>query len=155
ELRTPLGYIKGYTTTLLRRDTRWDAGAARQFLQIIDESSDHLEELVDHLLDMSRIAEGVLTVTPEPTRLGSLVDDVTRWVKARSPEHPVAVALPTDLPPVMADQTRIQQVLGNLIDNAVKYSPEGGAIAISAAEAAGEVVVSVRDEGMGIPEDML
>jgi two-component system sensor histidine kinase KdpD len=155
ELRTPLGYIKGYATTLLRRDAHWDADTAREFLRIIDESSDQLGELVDHLLDMSRIAEGVLAVAPEPTRLAPLIDDVARWVRGRSAEHPVAVAVSAALPPAMADQGRVQQVLGNLIDNAVKYSPDGGAITITAVEEGEEIVVSVRDEGIGISEGML
>jgi signal transduction histidine kinase len=155
ELRTPLGYIKGYTTTLLRRDTHWDAEVARQFLEIVDESSDQLEALVDGLLDMSRITEGVLTVTPRATGLDRLIDDVARLVNGRSSDHSIDVAVPDDLPPAMADPARIQQVLGNLIDNAVKYSPDGGRITLSAASAGGEVVVSVRDEGIGIPDEML
>jgi signal transduction histidine kinase len=155
ELRTPLGYIKGYATTLLRRDARWDQTTAREFLTIIDESSDQLEELVDHLLDMSRIAEGVLTVVPEPLDLRAVVGEVAQRAGSRSADHPIYVAIDSDLPPVLGDHGRVLQVLGNLIDNAIKYSPDGGPVTISAEVAGDEVVVAVRDRGMGIPEEML
>lgn len=155
ELRTPLGYIKGYTTTLLRRDTKWDERQVRRFLRIIDESSDQLEGLVDHLLDMSRISEGRLSVHPEPVALGPIVRDIARRANGRPGEHKIVLSVPGDLPLVMADRGRLTQVIGNLIDNAIKYSPAGGTITIGAAVSGPEVVVTVRDEGIGIPADQL
>lgn len=155
ELRTPLGYIKGYTTTLMRRDTSWEPETARGFLEIIDQSSDQMEELVDHLLDMSRFAEGVLAVSPEPCRLWPLAREVARRMAVRSAAHPIELLVPPELPTVLADSGRIQQVLSNLLDNAIKYSPGGGRITISAEQADGEIVVAVRDRGLGIPEEQL
>jgi signal transduction histidine kinase len=155
ELRTPLGYIKGYTTTLLRRDAKWDERQVRAFLKIIEDSSDQLEGLVDHLLDMSRISEGRLSVHPEPVALSPIVRDVARRSNVRSAEHEIKVHLPSDLPHVMADRGRVMQVLGNLLDNGIKYSPEGGAVTISAAVRGDEVEVTVRDQGIGIPADHL
>ena len=155
ELRTPLGYIKGYTTTLLRRDAEWDEEQVREFLRIIDESSDQLESLVDHLLDMSRISEGRLSVEPEPVALAPIARDVARNANVRTSAHRIKVQVPPDMPLVMADRGRIGQVLGNLVDNAIKYSPEGGPITISAAVTAEQAHVAVRDEGLGIPEDQL
>jgi two-component system sensor histidine kinase KdpD len=97
----------------------------------------------------------VLTVVPEPTELLPLVRELARRAGARSAEHPIQIWVPGDLPLVMADRGRVQQVLGNLIDNAVKYSPAGGKIAITAERADSLVRVSVRDQGIGIPVDQL
>lgn len=155
ELRTPLGYIKGYTTTLLRTDADWDADTQREFLGIIDQSSDQLEELVDHLLDISRISEGRLAVEPEQLRIEVLADEVARRASGRVAGHAIEVAIPESLPMVLADRDRIGQVLGNLIDNAIKYSPDGGRITITAVASGEEVVVAVRDEGIGIPQELL
>jgi two-component system, OmpR family, sensor histidine kinase KdpD len=124
-------------------------------LKVVARATDRLEDLFDHLLDMSRIAEGALTVAPEPTRLAPLIDGVAGRLRGRSSDHPIAVAVSPALPPAMADRGRVRQVLGNLIDNAVKYSPNGGAIEIAALAEGDEIVVSVRDEGIGIPEEML
>ena len=152
ELRTPLGYIKGYTTTLQRTDVGWDQASIQDVLHIIDESSDQLEELVDHSLDMSRITEGVLSVVPEPMRLDSLALEVAQKAGMRSSSHSIATEVAADFPLVFADRARIQQVLGNLVDNATKYSPGGGRVTISAWHSEHEATVRVEDEGIGIPE---
>lgn len=155
ELRTPLGYIKGYTTTLLRSDVGWDQASIQDFLHIIDESSDQLEELVDHLLDMSRITEGVLSVVPEPMRLGSLVLEVAQKAGMRSSTHAITTDVGTNFPLVLADRARIQQVLGNLVDNAMKYSPNGGRVLIGARHDDKVAIIRVEDEGIGIPDGHL
>lgn len=159
ELRTPLGYIKGYATTLLRRDTRWNPRTARRCLEIIDQSSDQLLELVDHLLDMSRINEGRMSVNPEPTAIGALVQEAAQRAAIRSSAHRIEVTLAPDLPEAMADAARLHQVIDNLIDNGIKYSPEGGTIEIDVRTAAEEtramICLSVRDPGIGIPHDQL
>jgi signal transduction histidine kinase len=155
ELRTPLGYVKGYTTTLMREDTDWDSRTARECLEIIDESSDQLLELVDHLLDMSRINEGKLSVVPESLALAPLVREVAERAGVRSAAHKVVARVRAGLPTVLADPSRVRQVLNNLLDNAIKYSPAGGVITMTAEQVGPDVVVSVRDEGLGIPEDQL
>ncbi|TAK20456.1 MAG: HAMP domain-containing histidine kinase [Chloroflexota bacterium] len=159
ELRTPLGFVKGYATTLLRTDTRWDSRTARRCLEIIDESSDQLLELVDHLLDMSRINEGKLSVNPEPTALGPLIEEARHRYGSRSREHVMVARISPECPEVHADPSRVRQILNNLLDNAIKYSPEGGDIAIELevvdTPVAPMAQVSVCDRGIGITSDQL
>lgn len=151
ELRTPLSSIKGFTTTLLRDDVRWDEPTQRDFLKIIEEESARLEELIDDLLDMSQLETGTLRVNPEPTQLRSLLRDGVERMRRQSEAHWFVLDLPSDLPRVWADAKRVRQVLHNLLENAVKYSPEGGQITI-ACEVEGEnLIVSVGDQGPGIP----
>lgn len=150
ELRTPLASIKGFATTLLRQDVEWDEESRREFLSIIDEESDRLSELIGNLLDMSRIEAGELPVEPEPTNLRPMIEDTAAAFKMMAGEHRLEVDLPPDLPLVMADPRRTRQVLRNLVENAVKYSPDGAEILISARPGPGELQVSVADKGIGI-----
>lgn len=150
ELRTPLASIKGFATTLLRQDVQWDETSRREFLAIIDEESDRLSELISNLLDMSRIEAGTLRVEPEPTDLQPLVGDTVAEFQVMTHRHEFKAHLPPHLPLVVADPRRIRQVLRNLVENAVKYSPEGGKITIAAQVLADQVVISVSDEGLGI-----
>ncbi len=155
ELRTPLGYIKGYSSTLLLPDAPLDEETTRRCLRRVVEASDELQELVDNLLDMSKIGAGVLSVEPEPIRLGGLARSAVERVRMRSEGHRLRVAIPSGLPLVSADSRRLEQVLYNLLDNAVKYSPEGGRITVAAHAVGAEVVVSVSDEGLGVPSEDL
>lgn len=155
ELRTPLGYVKGYATTLLLPDAPQDEDTTRHCLQVIVEASDELQELVDNLLDMSKIGAGVLTVEPRPVGLGALARAAVERAPAQTSTHRLRVAIPARLPAVMADPRRIEQVLFNLVDNAIKYSPNGGQVTIAAAATETEVIVSVTDEGLGIPQEEL
>ena len=151
ELQTPLGFIKGYATTLLRPNADFDENTRREFLQIIDEESDSLSALIDDLLDMSRIEAGALTISKQPVQLGRLIMGAVERVKAKPSSHQFVVTLPTRLPLVEADPRRVAQVLQNLLDNAVKYSPNGGTIAVSAMVHGDAVAVEVADSGIGIP----
>jgi signal transduction histidine kinase len=155
ELRTPLASIKGFATTLLRRDVEWDEDSRREFLSIIDEESDRLSELIGNLLDMSRIEAGELPVEPEPTDLQPIIRDTAAEFQMMTGDHRIEVDLPQDLPLVMADPRRARQVLRNLVENAVKYSPGGGEIRIEARPQQGELHVSVGDTGIGIDADQL
>lgn len=150
ELRTPLASIKGFATTLLREDVVWDEESRREFLSIIDEESDRLTELIGNLLDMSRIEAGTLRVELEPTHLDPIIRETTAEFQMMTRGHQIRLLLPLALPPVMADPRRARQVLRNLVENAVKYSPNGGTITISAQVEAGSVHVSVTDQGIGI-----
>jgi signal transduction histidine kinase len=155
ELRTPLASIKGFATTLLREDVEWDDASRREFLAIIDQESDRLSELISNLLDMSRIEAGTLRVVPEPTELHRLVEETAGEFVAMAQDHPIRVTTAPTLPGVWADPRRIRQVLRNLIENAIKYSPEASPISISARAAADHVQISVADQGAGIAAEHL
>ena len=152
ELRTPLASIKGFATTLLREDVDWEEESRREFLSIIDEESDRLTELIGNLLDMSRIEAGTLRVEPEPTDLGPIIQETAAEFQMMTRDHQIQVLLPPALPPVMADPRRLRQILRNLVENGIKYSPQGGAITISARTDGGTVQTSVADQGIGIEE---
>lgn len=155
ELRTPLAAIKGFTTTLLREDVRWDEATQRDFLKIIEEETDRLGELIDNLLDMSKIEAGVLRVEKEPTQLRNVVREAIDRARRRSESHWFVVDLPAELPRIWADPRRVRQVLNNLIENAIKYSPGGGQITVAAEVEKDHITVSVTDSGQGIPPEYL
>ncbi len=151
ELQSPLGFIKGYATTLLRPDADFDRKTSREFLQIISEESDSLSALIDDLLDVSRLEAGALPMDKQPVSLTKLVRRAVERAGAKPPQPRFLLRLPAKLPSVDADPRRIEQVLHNLLDNAVKYSPEGGPVIVSAVRQLGSIVVSVTDQGIGIP----
>ncbi|HEY6959643.1 MAG TPA: ATP-binding protein [Candidatus Limnocylindria bacterium] len=154
ELRTPLGFIMGYATSLLLPDAIEDRAMTRRCVEVIAQSSDELRELVDNLLDMSKIGSGSLSVSPEPTLLGPLIDEAVQRIRIRAPHHEFVVT-GNALAPIRADPRRVGQVLYNLLDNAIKYSPDGGRIVVRARENAAEAIVSVIDEGVGIaPQEL-
>lgn len=155
ELRTPLSSIKGFATTLLREDVDWDETTRREFLSIIDQESDRLSELIGNLLDMSRIEAGTLRVEPEPTDLRPIVEDMVAGFAVMTRSHHLKADLPLDLPLVNADPRRVRQVLRNLVENAVKYSPGGGPITITLRPSDGQLQVSVSDRGIGIEPQYL
>ena len=154
ELRTPLGFIKGYVTTLLREDTEWDEASRDDFLKIIDDEADRLCELIDNLLDSSRLESGTLSMTFEPARLGPVVRAMTQRVEGANPEIEVITDMPDDLPILEIDSTRIAQVLDNFLSNATKYAP-GATVHIKIAVDDERVRVEVKDEGPGIPQEYL
>lgn len=154
ELRSPLGFIKGYTTTLLRPDTHWDAQTTREFLAIIDHETDQLEELIANLLDSARLQSGQLTMNFEPTRLDTVLHDVIARIQARHPEANVELQCPPDLPLVSGDPRRLAQVFENLLANAVKYAP-GSPILLRSTTRGEQAIVDVIDHGPGIDEAYL
>lgn len=154
ELRTPLASIKGFATTLLRQDVKWDVTTQRDFLHIIEEETDRLTELIDNLLDMSQIEAGALRVVKESAALRPLIHAVVDEMRMRTEAHYFVVDLPKELPRVWIDPRRIRQVLTNLIGNAVKYSAHGQ-ITIACAVEADAVRVSITDQGEGIPPQYL
>jgi signal transduction histidine kinase len=155
ELRTPLGLIKGYVGTLLSPDLPLDSTTAREFLGVIDEETDALSDLVGNLLDTSRIESGILRIDPRPNDLHAIVSAAAEMLQARYPRRAVEVQVGPDLPPAWVDGRRIAQVLGNLLENAAKYSPEASPILIFAEPRHPLVCVTVRDHGPGIPADAL
>ena len=155
ELRTPLAAIKGFTTTLLRDDVRWDDATQRDFLKIIEEETDRLGELIDNLLDMSQIEAGALRVEKEPLQLRTIIREAKDRAARRTEAHWFVMDLPAELPRVWADPRRVRQVLNNLLENAIKYSPSGGQITITCEVEGDHVVVGVADQGKGIPPEYL
>lgn len=153
ELCTPLGFIKGYATTLLRNDTSWDENARHEFLSIIDEEADRLQELITSLLDSSRLQAGTLNIDFQPVRLDTLIRDVVLRAQARYENLPIEMNL---LPNVIVqvDPTRLSQVFDNLISNAVKYAP-GALVTITMAPEDNKIHTRVSDAGPGVAPEYL
>ncbi|MFZ2095463.1 MAG: ATP-binding protein [Anaerolineales bacterium] len=153
ELRTPIGFIKGYATTLLRDDTSWDENSRREFLTIIDEEADRLHELIEDLLDSSRLKAGTMFMQFQPVRIDMLLREIV--VRSTSRYASLAVQLHADHDVVvMADPTRITQVFDNLLSNAVKYAP-GSPVTITLKNTNDACKISVEDKGPGIAEHHL
>src|SRR5437763_12102299 len=150
ELQTPIAIIKGYASTLARTDALLDAEALHSRLVAIEEEADRLNKLVGNLLYASRIQAGGLQMELAPLDLSHLVQGVVRRLQAKSQDFTVTLDLLPNLPTVMADRDRIEEVLQNLLDNAIKYSPRQRNLTVACKATGDEVIVSVRDTGMGI-----
>ena len=155
ELRSTLGVIKDYAATLLAPDAPRDEATLRRCLSTVVDASSELEELLDQVLDLSKVAVGALDVQPRPVRLTPLVRTAIGRASMRTRRHRLRLDLPAHLPPVLADARRLGQVLGNLLDNAIKYSPDGGQITLSAEATGGEVIIRVSDAGLGVSAEEL
>ncbi|MCL5994892.1 MAG: PAS domain S-box protein [Chloroflexi bacterium] len=151
ELRTPLTSIKGFATTLLAHDVTWDAVTQRDFLGIIDAEVDKLTEMIDQLLDLSRLEAGMLRIHPETVPFGDALAAVLPQLRAIARDHRLMVDAPADLPAVQLDRQRLAQVLTNLVSNAAKYSARDTLITIAVRRVDGGVEVDIADEGPGIP----
>ncbi len=150
ELRTPVSLIKGYAETLLREDANWDAGVVRDSLAVIDEEADHLAEMIENLLDASRLQAGALRMNMAEVALDALARRLVEKFKTQSDKHTFEVEFPADFPVIMGDELRLTQVLSNLLSNAIKYSPAGGRIRVRGNSGPSQVTVSVSDQGPGI-----
>ncbi|MDE0231543.1 MAG: ATP-binding protein [bacterium] len=155
ELRTPLTSIKGSATTIMDSGTDLDPAVVRQFVRIIGDQADHMQALVADLLDVARIETGTLPVNPEPADAAILVDRARNGFANAGGKNALTIDVEPDLPLVMADRRRVVQVLGNLLSNAARHSPESSVISVSAARDGVHVAFSVTDEGRGIPADSL
>lgn len=150
ELKTPIALIKGYATTMSRPDAHWDEATMRDSLQVIEEESDRLTELVNNLLDASRAQNGAFKLSPVELDIDEVVTKTARKFNSQTHKHKISIKVPHDLPLVYADEARITQVIGNLISNAIKYSPNGGEIRVSGEANSKEVIIHVSDQGKGI-----
>ena len=151
ELQTPIAIIKGYASALSER--KWDQDTLVNSLKIIEEESDNLSRVVNRLLLASRITSGSSPLNKELLDMESLAGKIIRRRQAANSGHTFELHFDADFPPVTADPQLIEEVLNNLVDNAIKYSPEGGKISISGEANSKEVRVSVSDEGIGISEE--
>jgi signal transduction histidine kinase len=153
ELRSPMAAVIGAARTLQDRWRMLSAAQRESFLALIGDETSRLAELVGDVLDTSRIESGTFSYRFEEVELGPVVDEAVEVAVLAQQEVPVVASVPRGLPAIRGDRTRIRQVLGNLIENAVKYSPEGGEVRVSAVTANGTVRIAVRDSGPGIPRD--
>jgi len=153
ELRSPMAAVIGASRTLQDRWRMLTAAQRESFLALIGDETTRLAELVGDVLDTSRIEAGTFSYRFEEVDLRSLVDDAVEAATLAQQEVKVVTSVRGKLPPVRGDRARLRQVLGNLIENAVKYSPEGAEVRVSAATANGTVRIAVQDAGPGIPRD--
>ncbi|WP_264844767.1 two-component system histidine kinase PnpS [Caldinitratiruptor microaerophilus] len=156
ELRTPLTSIRGFAETLLEADP--DPETRRRFLEIVHREASRLSDLIEDLLDLSRIESGRMAMRPGPVAVDVLVADVLdrHQRRARAAELTLESRVPPGLPPVWGDRARLAQVLHNLVDNAIRYTPPGGRVTVAAeANPEGFVTVSVADTGIGIAREHL
>ena len=151
DLRTPLSSIKAAASSLLQEDVQWDDEARHSFALAIVRESDRLNRLVANLLDMSRIEAGVLKPEKEWYPLDELIHDVLGRMQPMFQGREVRTEIPDDLPPVELDYLQIDQVLTNLLENAMRYTPPGSPIDISVQLCEDSVMVSVADRGPGVP----
>ncbi len=155
ELRTPLSIIKGYSTLLIDYSQRLNPDEKRDYLRSIDMATDRLTELVDHILDMSRLEAGLLRLEKKTTSISNLVRKAIAEASLRASQHEIEARVSRRLPRVQADARRIRQVLDNLIDNAIKYSAGGTTVTVEARQVESNVQISVADRGIGIPDEEL
>jgi len=151
ELRTPLSSILGYTSLLRTRD--FDKPDRDRYLEIIQEQGNRLTSLIDHFLDGESIDSGRIELEDRPVDLRPVIMEEVRLMADKTAKHRLEVVMGAAALPVRGDRDRIAQVFANLLENAVKYSPDGGVVEVLGESAAGVVHVEVRDEGLGVPEE--
>ncbi|HEU4686089.1 MAG TPA: ATP-binding protein [Nitrospira sp.] len=164
ELRTPLTSIKGYVEALLD-GAKNDPATATKFLEIVLKQSDRLNLILEDLLQLSKIESGQVLLKREPLHLRALIERTLAMIRplAMKKGHSLIVQLPPDFPLLVGDEERLGQVLSNLLDNAIKYTPEDGTIIVAARQIAAtsaspdgkqdsSIEISVTDTGIGIPE---
>lgn len=151
ELKTPVSIIKGYAGTLVRQDANWDKETLTEGLSIIEDEADKLNELINNLLDASRLQAGGLKLKFGFLDLPSMAEKTIDRFRPQTDKHTFSVDFPENLPPVKGDHERMREILSNLVSNALKYSPDGGLIRIGGWAEENEVQVYVSDEGIGIP----
>jgi two-component system, OmpR family, phosphate regulon sensor histidine kinase PhoR len=156
ELRTPLAGLKALVDTL-RGGAIKDPPAAKRFLKRMDAEVDDLTQMVEELLELSRIESGQVPLRLAPTLVSDVVIPPVERLRPQAERAGVdlSVALPADGPWVLADVGRAQQVITNLVHNAIKFTPPGGSIRVAAEAAGDEVVISVRDTGVGVATEDL
>ena len=149
ELRTPVTLIKGYASTLRRDDAKWDRTVIRDSLSVIEDEADRLSQMIDDLLDASRLQAGGLSLSRADVSLPALAERVAERFKPQSQKHEIITDFPKKFPVILGDERRIEQVLANLVSNALKYAPQGE-IRISGSVRPEQIIVCVSDQGPGI-----
>ncbi len=156
ELRMPLTAIRGYATALLLEEVEWSRDKQAEFLRWIDEECQTMEVMLSDILDSSLIDVSQLAIEPLPLDLRALARDLAQEFQQRTQAHHLVVDLPLTFPPVQADPRWIKQVFRNILDNAIKYSPDGGLVVIQGEVRPESVVINIADQGIGIsPENLI
>ena len=155
ELRTPLAAIKGASTTALADTSGGDTAETVQYFRIINDQADHMSGLIKDLLDVARIETGTLHVTASPETVIDMVEQARDAFIGSAGRANIHIDLRPDLPRVMADRQRIVQVLGNLLANAARYSPNESPIRVTADAEGVHLAVSVTDQGHGVSPERL
>jgi two-component system, OmpR family, sensor histidine kinase KdpD len=151
DLRTPLATITGAASSLLDQQGHIDPAARLELSRSIYREADRLDRLLKNLLDMMRIEAGAVQLNKEWHPVDEVVGAGLARLEGRLGDHTINTAFPPDLPLVLADGVLLEQVVINLVENAVKYAPPGSAIDLSASASDREVVIEVADRGPGIP----
>jgi len=151
ELRSPLGFIKGYASTLLRTDTNWDRDTQNDFLEIIERETNNLNDLINDLLDSSRLQSGQMKFDFSYVRVDSLIRDEVNRIHLTHPDLKVELNFKPDIPAIEGDSRKLAQVFDNLLSNVVKYAPQA-LLTISMREKDDQLQVEFSDKGPGIPE---
>ena len=149
ELKTPVALIKGYVSTLRRDDVEWDCNVMDNSLQVIEEEADRLTGLIEDMLDATRLQMNGMQLKKADINLSQLANRLIERFQVQIGDSQIINKIPPDLPIVMADESRLEQVLSNLISNAIKYAPQG-AIRISGQALPDQIIICVLDEGPGI-----
>jgi DNA-binding response OmpR family regulator/signal transduction histidine kinase len=155
ELKTPLAIIKGCATTLLGGSARWDPAMQREMLQMIDTQSDRLYDVLNTLLDVWRFDSGTQPLRLAQIQLSELLLQVIKRWQRQAPDHRFILDLPPDLPSVVCDALRIEQVLNHILNNAITYSATGKVVRLQLEANETEIRISVTDEGVGLAPEHL
>jgi PAS domain S-box-containing protein len=157
ELKTPITSVQGYAEMLLRRATREGHASERDLraLRVIKDEASRLNKLVELLLDVSRIQTGRLLLQTGPVDLVALIQRLAEIVQPSLSQHELHLDLPNEPVVIEGDELRLEQVLQNLVNNAIKYSPQGGPIQVSLDRQAHHAIIAVTDQGIGIPPEGL
>jgi signal transduction histidine kinase len=153
ELKTPVALIKGYAGTLRREDAQWDPDTIRSSATIIEEEADRLTKLIDNLLDASRLQAGGLKLNRADVAVDAIAQRQIDLFRTQTTRHQLSAEFPAPFPMVQGDAARLEQLLNNLIGNAIKYSPDGGAIRVTGRALPDAIEVTVSDEGIGVPPE--
>jgi PAS domain S-box-containing protein len=148
ELKTPLTVLTGALNVAMMEDIPFEE--KKTLLEDVAWSAETMADIVDNLLELSRYQANRLTLTPEPIEITRVISRITKQSSKKSDKHRLVTSVSPDLPAVIADPTRIERILDNLISNAIKYSPEGGEIRITVQRQNNDIVLSVLDQGIGI-----
>lgn len=154
ELKTPVALIKGYASTLRREDAHWERSVVNESLAVIEDEADRLTELIENLLDATRLQAGAFELKRSEISLHHVAERMASRFRVQTQDHHILNDISLEFPIILADETRIEQVFYNLISNAIKYSPNGE-IRIQGTIRPQEVVICVTDQGPGIaPSDL-
>jgi PAS domain S-box-containing protein len=152
ELRTPLASIKGYATLLLAYEHKLARAQKTESIAAIDRATDRLTELIEHLLDMSRLDAGLLKLTLQPVQPEEIIKTAVEEAQMRSPDFHFINKTKGGLPELTADGRRLRQVIDNILENATKYSPKGTEVKLTAIVKGDDLLISIADQGRGIKE---